>query len=101
MPYGKRSSRQRPHDAVSSSRVPSVERKPPVPCRPLRLEPQDGGQVAQTDHDGRRTDGAEVAEEHGADASGGGRRRVVPAEDATAAGRCARLPEGRHPKPQP
>ena len=29
MPYGKRSSRQRPHDAASSSRVPSVERKQP------------------------------------------------------------------------
>ena len=38
MPYGKRSSRQRPHDAASSSRVPSVEREQPGPCRPLRPE---------------------------------------------------------------
>ena len=30
MPYGKRSSRQRPHDAASSSRVPSVEREQPA-----------------------------------------------------------------------
>jgi hypothetical protein len=29
MPYGKRSPRQRPHDAASSSRVPSVERGQP------------------------------------------------------------------------
>src|SRR5215467_9109292 len=36
MPYGKRSSRQRPHDAASSSRAPSVEREQPGPCRPLR-----------------------------------------------------------------
>jgi hypothetical protein len=48
MSYGKRSSRQRPHDAVSSSRVPSVAREHPVPCRPLRPEPQDGSQVARS-----------------------------------------------------
>jgi hypothetical protein len=35
MPYGKRSSRQRPHDAAYSSRAPSVERQRPRPCRPL------------------------------------------------------------------
>jgi transposase-like protein len=29
MPYGKRSSRRRPHDAASSSRVPRVEREQP------------------------------------------------------------------------
>ena len=51
MAYGERSSRQRPYDAVSSSRVPSVERRHPVPCRPLRPEPEDSGQVAQADHD--------------------------------------------------
>ena len=43
MPYGKRSSRQRPHDAASSSRAPSIEREQPGPCRPLRAEPEDGG----------------------------------------------------------
>ena len=48
MPYGKRSSRQRPHDAASSSRVPSVEREQPGPCRPLRPErEEDGAQMAQ------------------------------------------------------
>lgn len=94
MPCGKRSSRQRPHDAVSSSRVPSVE-------SPLWLEPQNGGQVAQANHYGRRADGAEVAEEHGADVSGISRRRGVPAEDAIATGRFARLPEGHHPEPPP
>src|SRR5580704_12815374 len=47
MPYGKRSSRQRPHDAASSSRVPSVEREQPGPCRPLRPEREDGAQMAQ------------------------------------------------------
>ena len=59
MHYGKRSSWQRPHDAAYSSRAPSVAREHPVPCRPLRPEPQDGGQVAQADHDGRCADGAE------------------------------------------
>lgn len=37
MPYGKRSSRQRPHDGVFSSRVPSVARKDLVPCGPVSL----------------------------------------------------------------
>jgi hypothetical protein len=39
MPYGKRSSRQRPHDAAYSSRAPSVERQRPRPCRSLRRIP--------------------------------------------------------------
>jgi hypothetical protein len=52
--YGKRSSGQRPHDAASSSRVPSVEREQPGPCRPLRPEREDGAQMAQADHNGRR-----------------------------------------------
>ena len=38
MPYGKRSSRQRPHDAMCSSRAPSVEREHPGPCRSLRVK---------------------------------------------------------------
>jgi hypothetical protein len=42
MPYGKRSSRQRPNDAASSSRAPSVEREQPDPCRTLRPEREDG-----------------------------------------------------------
>ena len=57
MQYGKRSSRQRPNDAASSNRVPSVEREQPGPCRPLRLEPEDGRQMAQANHDGRCADG--------------------------------------------
>lgn len=51
MPYGKYSSQQRPHDAASSSRVPSIAREHPVPCRPLQPEPEDGGQVTRTGHD--------------------------------------------------
>jgi len=58
MPYGKRSSRQRPHDAASSSRVPSVARNQ-GPCRPLRAEPEDGGEVAQADQHSRYADGAQ------------------------------------------
>ena len=50
-PYGKRSSRQRPNDAASSSRVPSVEREQPGPCRPIRREREDGAQMAQADDD--------------------------------------------------
>ncbi len=57
MPYGKRSSRQRLHDAVSSSRVLSDAREHPVPCRSLRPEPEDGEEVAQPDYDGRCADG--------------------------------------------
>src|SRR3984957_19578590 len=86
MPYGKRSSRQRPNDAASSSRVPSVEREQPGPCRPLRPEREDGAQMAQTDHKGRRTHGPEEAEEHSADAGRGGHRGGVPAEDPAAGG---------------
>jgi hypothetical protein len=37
--YGKCSSRQRPHDAVSLSRVPSVAKEQPDPRRPLRPIP--------------------------------------------------------------
>ena len=33
-----------PHGAASSSRVPSVEREQPGPCRPLRPEREDGAQ---------------------------------------------------------
>jgi hypothetical protein len=101
MPYGKRSSRQRPHDAASSSRAPSIERQRARPCRPLRPEREDGTQMAQADHNGRRAHGSEDAEEHGADAGRGSHRGCVPAEDAAATGRCARLPEGRHPQSQP
>ena len=57
--------------------------------------------MAQADHDGRRADGAEGAQEHGADAGRGSHRRGVPAEDAAAAGRRPGLPEGHHPQPQP
>ncbi len=101
MPCGKRSSRQRPHDAVSSSRVPSVEREHPGPCRPLRAEPENDGQVAETDHDGRCADGPRGAEEHGADASRGSHRGNLSAEYTPAARRRARLPAGHHPQPQP
>src|ERR1700716_4522957 len=47
MAYGKRSSRLRPHDAVSSSRVPSVAREHQVPCRPTLPEPEDGEEMSQ------------------------------------------------------
>ena len=97
MCFGKRSSRQRPHDAAYSSRAPSVAREQPGPCRPLRTEPEDGAQVAQADHDRRRADGAEGAEEHGADAGRGSHRGGVPPEDAAAAGRRAGLPEDTIP----
>src|ERR1700735_5215795 len=100
MPYGKRSSRQRPHDAASSSRVPSVEREQPGPCRPLRPEREDGAQMAQADHNRRRAHGSEEAEEHGADAGRGGHRGGVPAEDAAATGRCPGLLARRDPSPQ-
>lgn len=39
MHYGRRSSRQRPHDAASPSRAPIVERNRPGPCRTLGPEP--------------------------------------------------------------
>lgn len=42
---------QRPHDAASSSRTPSVARKHPVPCRPLRPESEDSGQMARAELD--------------------------------------------------
>src|SRR5580693_2257980 len=88
MAYGKRSSRQRPHDAAYSSRAPSrapsVERERPRPCRPLRLEREDGAQMAQADYDRRRAHGSEDAEEHGADAGRGSHRSCVPAEDYAA-----------------
>jgi hypothetical protein len=100
MPYGKRSSRQRPHDAASSSRVPSVEREQPGPCRPLRPEREDGAQMAQANHNGRRAHGSEEAEEHGADAGRGGHRSGVPAEDAAATGRCPGSLARRDPSPQ-
>lgn len=61
MHYGKCSSRQRPHDAAYSSRTPSVAREHPVPCGLLQSEPEDGGQVAQTAHDGRCADGTKKA----------------------------------------
>src|ERR1700761_2009569 len=101
MPYGKRSSRQRPHDAASSSRAPSVERERPRPWRPLRPEREDGAQMAQADDDGRRADGAQGAEEHGADAGRGSHRGGVPTPYAAAAGRRAGLPEGHDPQPEP
>jgi hypothetical protein len=101
MPYGKRSSRERPHDAAYSSRAPSVERERPRPCRPLRPEREDGAQMAQADGDGRRAHGSENAAEHGADAGRGSHRGCVPAEDSAAPGRCAWLPEGRHSQSQP
>src|SRR5258707_4866040 len=100
MPYGKRSSRQRPPDAASSSRVPSVEREQPGPCRLLRREREDGAQMAQAGHNGRRAHGSEEAEEHGADAGRGGHRGGVPAEDAAATGRCPGLLARRDPSPQ-
>lgn len=40
MPYGKCSSRLRPHDAVSSSRVPSVERERPDLAARYGLNPK-------------------------------------------------------------
>ena len=61
MPYGKRSSRQRPHDAVSSSRVPSVEIEQPglaACCRLTRRRWTNGA----SGPDGRRADGSEDAE---------------------------------------
>ena len=86
---GKRSSRQRPHDAAYSSRAPSVERERPHACRSLRPEREDGAQMAQADHDRRRAHGSEDAEEHGADAGRGSHRGCVPAEDSAAPGRCS------------
>ena len=94
MSLGKRSARQRPHDAAYSSRAPSVERERPLPCGALRPEPQDCAEVAPADHDGPCADGAEGSEERGADAGRGGHRGGVPPEDAVAAGRPAGLPEG-------
>jgi hypothetical protein len=49
MPYGKCSSRQRPHDAAYSSRAPSVAREQLNPCRPLWPEPKDRAQVARAE----------------------------------------------------
>jgi len=46
MHFGRGSSWQRPHDAAFSSRAPSVAREHPGPGRAIRLEPQDGRQVA-------------------------------------------------------
>ena len=84
----------------SSSRVPSVEREQPGPCRPLRPEREDRAQMAQPDHTGRRAYGSEEADEHGADAGRGGDRGGVPAEDPAAAGRCPGLLARRDPSPQ-
>ena len=48
----------RPHDAARSSRAPSVASEHPCPGRPLRAEPQDGGQVAEAEQHRRCAHGA-------------------------------------------
>src|SRR5215207_4262981 len=42
--------------------APSVAREQPDSCRPVRPEPENGGQVAQAGHDVRRAYGAEGPE---------------------------------------
>jgi len=49
MRYGRSSSWQRPDDAASSSRAPSVEREDQRPCGAIRPEQDDGFKVAVTD----------------------------------------------------
>ena len=56
----KRSSRQRAHDAASSSRVPRRRKRAAgLPCRPLRPErTKTVRKMAQADHNGRRAHGS-------------------------------------------
>ena len=50
-----RSSRQRPDNAASSSRTPSIEREGERPRQALWAEPDDGQQVAVAHDDGGLT----------------------------------------------
>lgn len=62
MIYGKCSSRQRPHDTTPSNRTPGFVRKHQAPCRPLPIEPEDGGEIARTDPTVDATDGTQVSQ---------------------------------------
>ncbi|CAA9301282.1 MAG: Transposase, partial [uncultured Gemmatimonadaceae bacterium] len=93
---GKQSAPQRPHDAASSSRAPSVASVDPGSGHGLRPEPEDRRQVAATYHDRRRADGpADAAQRRAHGARGGGRGRV-PAAHAAAPRRRAGLPAREH-----
>ena len=57
MHYGKRSSRQRPHDAANSSRAQSDESAGPSPRQPIRPQRQNRLEMAQSCRDHRRAHG--------------------------------------------
>jgi hypothetical protein len=66
MHYGKRSSRQRPHDAANLTRAPSSASAGPSPRQPIRIERKNRSEMAQPRRSFRRADGAE-SKEHGPD----------------------------------
>ena len=66
MPYGKRSSRQRPNDAANSSRAQSGESAGPSPRRSIWSQRQNCPEMARPRRDDRRSHGAK-AEKHGPD----------------------------------
>src|SRR3954467_10698442 len=86
MRYGKRSSRQRPHDAESSSRAQSGASAGPSARQSIRAQRQNRPEMAEPIRNHRRADGAEV-EEHGSDAGRGSRhlefrrRTLLPLDD--------------------
>ena len=62
MHYGKRSSRQRPHDAANSSRTQSGASAGPSPRQPIRPQRQNRPEMAQPLRDHRRADRADGLE---------------------------------------
>ena len=92
------SSRQRPNDAASSSRAPSVEREERRLGQTLRAEPQHGDQVPDANHHRRRSNGVALAAQHGPHHGRGSHGRGVPAAHPAAARRCPRMPARQHPQ---
>jgi hypothetical protein len=100
MRHGSRSPRLSPHDAARSSRAPSIAREHPRPGRPLRAEPEGGGEVAPAHHDIGSADRAAPAPQLRPDRGRGGHGRRVPPPHPPAARRRPGPPARRDPQAQ-
>ena len=79
-----------PNNAASSSRTPSGASIDPRPCRPVRSEPQNRGQVARPADHRLRTDGATPAPQHHPDRFEALPRTRRPSSSSFGAAPCCR-----------
>jgi len=94
MHYGKRSHGSARTTPCVRAELQASQASTKSPCRSLRADPKDRGQVAQADHDGRRPDGPQGAEEHVVDAAASLRKATTMAFLSWPSAPCSSAPWG-------